>query len=214
MNDRSLWVLDVDGVVLDFYGGAAVVLEDMLGRPVVQVDPRPATQHRYGLSAEQYQAMRVRMRTHPKGWANLPPLPGAVESVRRWIDRGRRVMFLSSCGASLFEPRRHNLDRLGLADCELVCVEDHAPNAKGEVLERLRPVVFVDDHMKMLAQAPFVPHRVWIDHGCSLEADPASGRPWLENHRVHRVTGLAQWDERSAQLDAPPARPRSQPAFA
>lgn len=50
--DHDLVVSDVDGVLLDFYAGAARVLEEMLGRPIVKVDPRPATRHRYGLTME------------------------------------------------------------------------------------------------------------------------------------------------------------------
>lgn len=40
---KGLVVSDVDGVLLNFYKGAARVLQDMLGRPMVKVDDRPAT---------------------------------------------------------------------------------------------------------------------------------------------------------------------------
>lgn len=189
---KGLVVSDVDGVLLDFYSGAARVLEDMLGRPMVKVDNRPATKFRYGLTDEQYQAMRQEMRTHPHGWGNLPTLPGAVEAVHRLNRAGYDVLFLSSCGQSLFDLRRQNLDLLGLDHCQLVCVEDHEKNAKGIVLDQLRPVAFIDDHMKMLAQASGVPHRVWIDHGCSLELDP-TGTPWIDSVPVFRTPGLASW---------------------
>lgn len=95
--------------------------------------------------------MRVVMRTHAHGWANLPTLPGAVDAIASLQAAGKRVVFLSSCGQSLFDLRRANLDRLGLANCELICVEDADKNAKGEVLDRLAPAAFIDDHMKMLA---------------------------------------------------------------
>lgn len=187
-------VFDVDGVLLDFYGGAAHILEEMLGRRMVKVDDRPATRHRYGLTDAEYQQMRVVMRTHAHGWANLPVLPGAVEAIQRVMAAGLEVSFLSSCGQSLFELRRANLDALGLSACGLVCVEDADKNAKGQVLARLQPVVFVDDHMKMLAQAPLVPERVWIDHGCSLELDH-DGVPLIERHQVERKTSIASWVE-------------------
>lgn len=186
-------VFDVDGVVLDFYGGAKRVLEDMLQRPMVVVDPRPATKHRYGLTDDEYHGMREVMRTHAHGWKNLPVLPGAVESLLQLQAHGHRAMFLSSCGQSLYDPRRENLDRLGLGNCELICVEDKDKNAKGVVLDKIRPLVFVDDHMKMLAQATSVKHRVWIDHGCSLEIDPATQRPYLEDHAVERVSSIRSW---------------------
>lgn len=186
-------VFDVDGVVLDFYAGAKRVLEDMLQRPMVVVDPRPATKYRYGLTDAEYQAMRETMRTHAHGWRNLPVLPGAVEGLLSLQEQGHRVMFLSSCGKSLYDPRRENLDRLGLANCELICVEDKDKNAKGVVLEKIRPIAFVDDHMKMLAQASFVKHRVWIDHGCSLEIDPVTQRPYIDDHAVERVKSIRSW---------------------
>lgn len=204
--DHDLVVSDVDGVLLDFYAGAARVLEEMLGRPMVKVDPRPATRHRYGLTMDEYQKMRVVMRTHAHGWGNLPTLPGAVDAIARLQAAGKRVVFLSSCGQSLFDLRRANLDRLGLANCELICVEDADKNAKGEVLDRLAPVAFIDDHMKMLAQAVGVPERVWIDHGCSLERDQ-SDRPYIEHCPVTRTPSLASWA--GAWLDSlVPAAPR------
>lgn len=189
---RKKVVLDVDGVVLDFYKGAARVLEEMLGRPMIKVDNRPATKYRYGLTDKQYQDMRVVMRSHPHGWRNLPVLAGAVEAIEKMQSAGYKVSFLSSCGQSLFDLRRENLDALGLYDCELICVEDADKNAKGVVLSRLQPVAFVDDHMKMLAQATMVKERVWIDHGCSLELDP-DGVPLVERHSVIRVPSLANW---------------------
>lgn len=187
-------VLDVDGVVLDFYGGAARVLEEMLGRPMVKVDPRPATKYRYGLTTEEYQEMRVVMRTHAHGWSNLPTLPGAIESIQRLMNAGKQVSFLSSCGQSLFDLRRENLDRLGLSNCPLICVEDADKNAKGVVLEKIRPGVFMDDHMKMLAQAACVPERVWIDHGCSLELT-SEGVAYVDLHPVQRVSSVEEWTE-------------------
>ena len=189
---KGLVVSDVDGVLLDFYKGAARVLEDMLGRPMVKVDDRPATKYRYGLTDEEYQQMRQVMRTHPHGWGNLPTLPGAVETIHRLNEAGHPVAFLSSCGQSLFDLRRQNLDLLGLSHCELICVEDKDKNAKGLVLERLKPVAFIDDHMKMLAQANLVPNRVWIDHGCSLETD-ANGEPWIATVPVFRTPSLEAW---------------------
>lgn len=205
---KGLIVSDVDGVVLDFYKGAARVLEEMLERPMVKVDPRPATRYRYGLTMDEYQRMRVVMRTHPHGWGNLPTLPGAVEAIHALKRAGHPVVFLSSCGQSLHDLRRQNLDRIGLTDCELICVEDADKNAKGVVLNRLRPVAFIDDHMKMLAQASKVPERVWIDHGCSLELDP-TGRPYIDTHRVVRTPSLAKWApdflRRQAEARAEPA---------
>lgn len=189
---KGLVVSDVDGVVLDFYKGAARVLEEMLGRPMVKVDSRPATRHRYGLTKEQYQRMRVVMRTHPHGWGSLPTLPGAVDAIRSLKDAGYEVSFLSSCGQALHDLRRANLDRIGLRDCQLICVEDADKNAKGAVLDELQPAAFIDDHMTMLSQAINVPERVWIDHGCSLELD-ASGRPFIESHDVIRTPSLANW---------------------
>ncbi len=208
MRSAHTLVFDVDGVILDFYGGAKRVLEDMLQRPMVVVDPRPATKHRYGLTDAEYQAMREHMRTHEHGWRNLPVLAGAVESLQQLQEAGHRVMFLSSCGKSLFDPRRENLDRLGLGNCELVCVEDADKNAKGVVLQKVRPIAFVDDHMKMLAQAVGVKHRVWIDHGCSLEVDPSTGRPYLEAHEVERVSSVRSWVSHWLHVTmAPEAKP-------
>jgi hypothetical protein len=128
MRKAALIVLDVDGVLLDFYQGAASILAEMLGRAIVRVSDKPATRHRYGLTEQEYQDMRALMREHHQGWRNLPTLPGAVEAVRMLRQSGYDVAFLTSCGQSIFDLRRQNLDHLGLKDCELVCVEDCANN--------------------------------------------------------------------------------------
>lgn len=188
----GLIVSDVDGVVLDFYKGAARVLKDMLGREMTVVDNRPATRYRYGLTQEQYLQMRQVMRTHEHGWRNLPTLDGAVEGIHKLMAYGFEVVFLSSCGNSLYDLRRENLDRIGLEECPLICVEDADKNAKGVVLDKLRPLAFIDDHMKMLAQAVNVPTRVWIDHGCALEIGP-DGTPYIHTHQVLRYGSLGQW---------------------
>lgn len=211
---KGLVVSDVDGVVLDFYKGAARVLEDMLGRPMKKVDNRPATRYRYGLTREEYQRMRTVMRTHPHGWGNLPTLPGAVEAIRRLRSAGHEVVFLSSCGQSLYGLRRQNLDRIGLKDCRLICVEDREKYAKGRILENLQPQAFIDDHMTMISQAPFVPELVWIDHGCSLEIDPATGRPFLNAIQVYRTPSLARWVDSFLPRAQPRPSPRPVPQVA
>ena len=213
MHKPGVVVSDVDGVLLDFYSGAARVLEDMLQRPMVKVDDRPATRFRYGLTMEEYQRMRMVMRDHPHGWANLPTLPGAVAAIRALNEAGHEVVFLSSCGQSLNDLRRENLDRLGLAHCKLICVEDGDKNAKGAVLDRLKPVAFIDDHMKMLVQAQNVPNRVWIDHGCSLEVD-AEGRSYLDQVSVFRTPSLRAWARAWLPAAEPAPEPRRALAFA
>lgn len=188
----GLIVSDVDGVVLDFYKGAARVLQDMFNRDMPVVDNRPATRYRYGLTMEQYQQMREVMLTHPHGWANLPTLPGAVEAIEQLNAAGHEVVFLSSCGQKLYDLRRQNLDAIGLGQCRLICVEDHQPNSKGEILNQLSPKAFIDDHVKMLIQAPDGLEKVWIDHGCDMELDE-DGVPYVYRITVSRHGSLSNW---------------------
>lgn len=197
--DPKLLVFDVDGVLLDFYRGAASVASEHFKRPMVKVSGKPATKHRYGLTEDEYQELRTVMLTHHRGWGNLPPLPGAVEAVRALKHSGHEVMFLTSCGQRMQEARAQNLVTLGLADCPLICVED-GPDNKGSILRKLRPVAFVDDHEKMLHQAPFVPERVFIDHGCDPQEDE-HGQP-LDRSAFHCVPSLSHWAQH--WLNQPP----------
>jgi hypothetical protein len=67
------------------------------------------------------------------------------------------------------------------------------------VLARLKPVAFVDDHLKMLAQARGVPHRVWVDHGLEAETDE-EGRRLVDHVDVIRVAGLLEWAEQFVEI--------------
>ena len=201
--DPKLLAFDVDGVLLDFYRGAARVAGEHFQRPMVKVSGKPATKHRYGLTEAEYQELRTVMLSHHHGWRNLPPLPGAVEAVQQLKNAGNEVVFLTSCGERMQQSRKENLIELGLSDCPLICVEDGHDN-KGRILRKLRPVAFVDDHEKMLIQAPFVPERVFIDHGCDPQEDE-QGRP-LDRSAFHCVPSLAHWANHWLSQSARPHR--------
>jgi hypothetical protein len=202
-------VLDVDGVMVDYYAAIREVGSAVLGRVLVETSLAPSALHRFGLSEKEYGLVRERLYTHPRGWRNMTPLPGAVEAVRHLRSAGFDVVFLTACPMKARALREENLIGLGLSDCTVLCVEESDPDNKGAVLEALRPLAFVDDHLRMLHQAPFVPRRVWVDGGCEVEWD-AKGIPF-DTAPFEITPDLATWVEGFLKNLSPEESPLTDP---
>lgn len=184
VNPRAI-VLDVDGVLLDFDGGILTLGQRVLGRPLV-----PQTRHfplgqRYGLTREDDR--RVWDALADGGFRHLPLLPGADEAVRRLRAAGMTLHLVTGIDPSHASDRLANLRDHGIEVDSIDCV-GFGLSRKDAVIARHAPVAFVDDRLNHLHDVPFVPHRVWIDHG-----DEQYGIP--HQAATHRATRLLDWVE-------------------
>lgn len=184
VNPRTI-VLDVDGVLLDFDAGMRTLGQRVLGRPLVPITRHFPLGQRYGLTQEEDRQMWGAL--VQDGFRHLPMLPGADEAVRRLQDAGMAIHLVTGIAPTLASARLANLRDHGITVDGIVCV-GHGLSRKDDALAQLAPIAFVDDRLNHLADAPFVPHRVWIDHGDEQYGQAASVA-------THRTTRLLDWVE-------------------
>lgn len=190
MHERTA-ALDVDGVLLDFLGGYEAVGAHVLGRQLVRRNNAYSLDLRYGLTVAEDQAIRKGLETHAMGWAGLPALAGAVEAFVALQRLGFSIHLVTAIDVQWRDARLENLRRLGLTPDSIDCV-GATQVSKAQALARLNPVMFVDDRLHLLHDAPFVPNRVWVDTG-----DDQEGQVVTED--IVQVTSLHQWVKAWAQ---------------
>lgn len=158
MPKPNVIAVDVDGVLVEFLSGFERAFEATIGRPAVRISPSWALDVAYGISAAELDAVwRAVAAMHI--YRDLPPLPGAFEALRMLDDAGYEVHAVTAIEPQYWDDRYENLSALGFKGNSIHAV-GHGP--KTPVLQQLRPVLFADDQVKHLHQAPFVPNRVWI----------------------------------------------------
>lgn len=190
----SLIALDVDGVLLDFDAGMRKLGQRVLGRTLV-----PRTRHfplgqRYGLTQDEDRRLWDALSLD--GFRDLPLLPGADDAVRRLRDAGLAIHLVTGIAPTLADVRLANLQDHGITVDGIVCV-GHGLARKDEALARLAPIAFVDDRLNHLAAAPFVPHRVWIDHG----DEQYDHSPEVATHRATRLLDWVEHWERTGRSE-------------
>ena len=141
--------LDVDGVLLDFVGHWETVAEYVLGfRPTKQTDSF-AMSKRYGLPEAAASLVWERYRDGSV-WGNIPPLPGAVETVQALINIGRKVVAITSVPTHAVGHRERAMAQW-FPGVTMYQAESMAPGHKNgektkeEWLCILRPLAFIDD---------------------------------------------------------------------
>lgn len=156
--------LDGDGVVFNFDASFACVARDVLGRPVEKACPSYELNLRYHMTVEERDRVWSAMEDHPMGWSGLQLLPGALEAVTRLQKQGLEIHLVTGIRPNLAPKRLENLLKNGIGVTDIHCVGE-GNQSKASVLQSLAPVMFVDDRLHLLHEVPFVPDRVWIDHG-------------------------------------------------
>lgn len=184
IND-DLAVVDCDGVLLDFDRCYARVAADTLGRPVPKVCNQYVLHRRYGLTQAEAKRVWAALEDHELGWSGLRPLPGAAEAVAKLRAHGLRVHVVTAIEDRFAPARLANLLGHGIQVDGIDCVGDPTASKAG-VIARLAPGMYVEDRLRLLHEAPFVPDRVWVDH-----ADTQDGFEVTEE--IIRVASLAKW---------------------
>lgn len=193
-------VLDVDGVILDFDGSFAQVSCDVLGRSVVRQCQKYSLDERYGLTKPEFKKAWDAMDDHEQGWAGLRVLPGATQAVRWLKEHGMEVYAVTGICPSRSQARLANLLQHDIELDGIECVGDGRAS-KAKQVEKIAPVMFVEDRLRLLHESSFVPDRVWIDHG-----DEQDGHVVTED--IIRCTSLNQWVKQWSLRHASPAPSR------
>lgn len=196
---RDEAAVDCDGVALNFDTGFAAVAADTLGRPMVRRSNAYEMGPRYGLTRPELDRVWAAMDDHPQGWAGLAPLPGAREALEALRAAGLKLHMVTGIDPRLEQRRWDNLEAHGIRVDSMTCVGmGHA--SKRSALEALAPVMFVDDRLHLVEESPFIPDRVWVDHG-----DEQTGH--VVHEEIIRVESLAQWVRQWSLREGIRARP-------
>lgn len=81
-------------------------------------------QKSFSLSDEDYEKMMVMAHT-PEVLLSYDETPGAVDTIRDWISRGHEISIITGRPSSSYEASRQWLDRHGLADVKLYCLNKY-----------------------------------------------------------------------------------------
>jgi beta-phosphoglucomutase-like phosphatase (HAD superfamily) len=163
---RPLIALDADGVLLDFHRAYAGAWERAFGTAPAELDPQaywPIDRWQVTrLDAEG----RIRFRRHfdERFWTTVPPVAGAVDACHRLHDAGFELVCVSALDLEFEAARLRNLRDEGFP-IERVVATGNAEgerSPKAEAIERLRPLVFVDDYLPYLRGLPPEVHTALI----------------------------------------------------
>ena len=182
---RPIVALDVDGVLLDCDTSFAFVASFAFGRDVPRLNREYNLTKRYGLTQDETDHVFETMKSHPSGWGGMPVLSGAVEAALRLRELGYALHLVTAISEDLKDLRLECLAQAGLVPDGIHCA-GHAYASKANILRELNPVMLVDDRLHHLYDAPFVEHRVWVDHG-----DHQDGL--VVDESLYYTNSLAQW---------------------
>lgn len=158
MVNKKRIALDVDGVLLHFLQGFERIAAIALGRSVTRINRAWDLAVAYGFTKAE----------HDTVWAacdamglylDLPVLPGAFEAVQLLTQAGYEVHAVSAILPKYLKQRRANLRAHGF---DVAHVHATGDGSKAPILRELAPIMFVDDQLKHLHAASFIPNRVWL----------------------------------------------------
>jgi phosphoglycolate phosphatase-like HAD superfamily hydrolase len=201
--DPNSIVLDVDGVLLDCAGGFAKVAHLHFGLALPELNKSYDLGKRYGLTQAQADEVWEAMKHHEHGWRGFDVLPGARNAFFRLRSRNYAIHLVSAISEDLRDLRWDCLESHGMVPDSLHCVGAFdAP--KEQVIQALNPIMVVEDRLSNLHDLPFVPNRVFVDHG-----DEQLG--YVVHEDLIRVKSLSQWVDQWELSQGLPPRPLMSP---
>lgn len=167
--------LDCDGVLLNYTAGIRPFAKRLYGLDLSPDGPCDFDMKTWtGLSSDEIRHLVNAFNGgEDTGFDALPPMPGAVEGVRRLLDAGYRLSLLSSAdagGASVRSRTGNVLDLFGDVFEEVILIG--LGESKLDHLRRLAPGDWVDDHVPNAIAGLEAGHRAHVirqSHNRSLE---------------------------------------------
>jgi len=177
-------LLDCDGVLLNFTAGIVPFAWRRYGLRLDPGGPSNFDMREWtGLSRDGVRALVNAFNSgEDTGFDRLPPMPGAVEGVRRLKEAGYELHVLSSAdaGGASVRSRLRNLDMdFGDVFEEVTLIGLGA--SKREILGRFAPCDWVDDHVPNAIAGLEAGHRAHVirqSHNLSLETTGAHPLQW------------------------------------
>ena len=186
MNNKPVFALDADGVLLDCDKAFRQVGEDLLQRPLFIQNNAYAFHDRYGISKNDVHNVFDRMIDHPQGWRGMPLMPGADQAFLM-LQEHYDVHVVTAIPERLRAHREENLAAFGLYPTTIHCTGDFS-SSKQAIMQQLRPIGFVDDRLWHLHEVDFIDHLVWVDLNHHQDGH-------VPHDRVYQTTSLLAWTQ-------------------
>lgn len=151
MTTRPLIALDGDGVLLDYNLAYARAWETATGRYPAERDlkaywaiDRWDVERLSGESLERFRAC-----FDVDFWSTIPPLESAVEACHRLHEKGYALVCVTALREDLADARLRNLRDHGFPIEQVFATSNSLGkrSPKADILDRLKPVAFVDDYL-------------------------------------------------------------------
>lgn len=198
---RKKIVLDVDGVLLNFidaFEEVAHTLKDDFGKELQINKNLYHLNHRLGITLEQENRVWQKFE-ELNMWEKLNPLPGVIQAIESINKAGFDIYIVTAIEEKYMESRLKNLREIGVIPKEIYCVGYN--NSKKEIVDRIKPDVFVDDRLDHLhnASSPFQlvwlqdeveQHNIQEDKGVDYVV--SSLKEWTDNYMHELVEKLEE----------------------
>ena len=184
MKTKPVFALDADGVLLDCDNSFRMVGSCLLGRELVKENNQYDLRLRYNVSEEEVNNIFHAMLEHEHGWRGMALIPGAKEAFMI-LQEDYDVHIVTAISEDIKKLREESFHRHGMFPTAIHCAGHHA-SPKTDILRKLNPVGLIDDRLRHLYEAPFIEHRVWIDHG-----DDQDGL--VVDDTLYQAKNILQW---------------------
>ncbi|CAF1082732.1 unnamed protein product [Didymodactylos carnosus] len=155
---KPVIALDCDGVLLDYCKTFGQIYQQTFGKDVVVVNPRSFdAKNMYGIEFTPEEEIDFYTKFDEHGWHSMPMLDGALEACDLLHEAGYELVCVTTMSEKFVEQRLRNLKQHGFKIDRVIgrqihhklpndfLKQDEHPNPKKEAIEKLKPVVFVDD---------------------------------------------------------------------
>jgi len=151
---NKIIAIDVDGVLLDYSLAYRHAWAQAFGDLPDERDPnaywpldRWAVHRLEGERKRQF-----RSKFDETFWSTIPPLPGALEACTRLNHAGYTLVFVTAMKPGFEKARLKNIQNLGITFSDLIVtsMSEEIGNPKANILNKLKPLAFVDDYAPYL----------------------------------------------------------------
>lgn len=183
--DSKSIVLDIDGVLLNCAGGFAKVARLHFGLSLPELNTSYDLGKRYGLTKNQADEVWETMKQHEHGWRGFDVLPGARHAFFKLRARSYAIHLVSAITEEVRDLLWDCLTNHGMVPDSMHCLEG-SDTPKWQIIQTLNPIMVVENRLSNLYDIPFVPNRVFVDHG-----DEQLG--FVVHEDLIHVKSLAHW---------------------
>lgn len=213
MAKKPIMALDVDGVLLNYMESFDKAAEIYFKKPI-QVHYDDLSLEHYNLQKRIKASNRdikniLQYMIDSEMYANLNPLPGVKEALKNIREMGFDIQLATAIPESAKNLRLKNLkEALDFVPNEIYCVG--MGKSKKEIIQHIKPDVYIDDRLEYLASAPHVYHLVWCDQkesqveqGFQVDVHVHSLKEWTDYYMLKVVQELKEHYESKKPLQIP-----------